>query len=216
VKTKLPFALIVLCATSALAQQNDWLIVPGKRLGPITSDTTRADLDRIFGKAGVQDQPVDSGEGPEPATVVFPKSPSGALAIFWQEDNRMDRVTICYQQHEAGPCKWHTASGVSLGTNLQQLEALNGRAFQIEPWGYDLGGNISSWRGGKLAGFFGDGVSRKLLLAVYIQEKSLTPEERKLFDEINRQKSKPLSSDPAVRQLHPTVTRMEMIFPGKD
>jgi hypothetical protein len=81
-KPKLPFALVVLCAVSALAQQNDWLIVPGKRLGPITSDVTRADLDRLFDKASVKDKPVDSGEGPELATVVFPKMPAAGIAIF--------------------------------------------------------------------------------------------------------------------------------------
>ncbi len=206
----------MLFAAFAPADQNDWLIVPGKRLGPITPDTTRADLDRFFGKANVQDQPVDSGEGPEPATVVFPKMPKAALAIFWQ-DNRMDRVMICYQ-YEVGPCKWHTESGVSLGTDLQQLETLNGRAFQIEAWGYDLGGNISSWRGGKLAGVFGDGGNSGLHLTVGWQEppNGPTPQQRKLENEVNRQKRNPLSSDLAVRQLHPTVERMELVFPSKD
>jgi hypothetical protein len=208
--------LVMLCAASAMAQQNDWLIVPGKRLGPITSDTNRADLDRLFGKVSVHDQPVDSGEGPEPATVVFPKMPTATLAIFWQ-DGRIDRVMVCYQR-ETGPCKWHTENGVSLGTSLQKLETLNGRAFQIQPWGSDVGGNISSWRGGKLARLFGEGESRQLLLTVYFQEtpKGLTPEQGKLLDEIDRQKRSPLSNDLAVRQLRPTVTRMELVFTRED
>jgi hypothetical protein len=83
----------------------------------------------------------------------------------------MDRVMVCYQL-EAAPCRWQTESGVSLGTNLQQLEMLNGRAFQIEPWGYDLGGNISSWRGGKLARVFGEGQSRQVLLTVYFKKRT--------------------------------------------
>jgi len=211
-KIQLGSALFVLFSASAMGQQNDWLIVPGRRLGPLNANTTRADLDRIFGKSDVQDQSLDGGEGPEPATVVFPKTPDAALAIFWQ-DNRMDRVMICYQ-HEAGPCKWHTQNRVSLGTNLQQLETLNGRAFQIENWGYDLGGNISSWRRGKLEAIFGS----RLVLSVYFQKtpQDFTSRQRTLLNEIDRHKRKPLSTDAAVRELDPTVTRMELIFTGKD
>jgi hypothetical protein len=129
----------------------------------------------------------------------------------------MDRVMICYQ-HEVEFCRWHTASGVSLGTKLRRLETLNGRAFQIEAWGSDVAGNIYSWRGGKLAAIFGDGGNRRMLLAVGWQElpSGPTPQQRKLEDEIDRQKGDPLSSDRAIRQLHPTVTRMELIFSVKD
>jgi hypothetical protein len=202
----------ILCATFGMAEQNDWLLVPGKRLGPIRSDATRADLDRLFGKTNVQDRPVDTGEGEEDATVVFPNVPTAALAIFWQDD-RMVRVMVCYQR-EASPCKWHTENGVSLGTSLQQLEKLNGRAFQIEPWGYHLDGNISSWLGGKLASIFG----WQLRLGLYFREgpTSDSPQQVKLLDEINRQKRSPLSSDLAVRQLRPTVVRMRMDFTNLD
>jgi len=211
-RTKLYLVLIMFCATAALAQQNDWLIVPGKRLGPITSNTTRADLVRLFGEANVRDQPVDSGEGPEPATVVFPKRPSTALAVFWQ-NNQMDRVMLCHQ-HEAGPCKWHTADKVSLGTSLRQLEILNSRPFQIEGWGSDVSGNITSWQGGKLAGSFGEGENRRVVLTVGWQEPpdGPTPQQRRLEDELDQQKRGPLSSDLAVRQLRPTVTRMMLLF----
>jgi hypothetical protein len=74
-KTKLFFTLLVFSATSALAQQNDWRIVPRKRLGPITPETSRTDLDRLFGKANVQDQPVDSGEGRSQPQWYFPRFP---------------------------------------------------------------------------------------------------------------------------------------------
>ena len=205
-------ACAILCATLGMAQQNDWLLVPGKRLGPIRSDASRADLDRLFGKANVQDRPVDSGEGEEPATVVFPNVPTAALAIFWQDD-RMDRVMVCYQR-QAGPCKWHTENGVTLGTRLLQLEKLNGRAFQIEAWGSDVGGNISSWRGGTLASIFGE----QLRLGLYFQEtpRDYTPKQIKLLNEIDRQKRHPLSSDIAVRELRPTVVRMQLIFTSQD
>jgi hypothetical protein len=70
-----------MCAVSGWAQQNDWLIVPGERLGPITSSMTRADLVRLFGKAQVRDEMFDPAEGPGLATVVFPKTPGRELVI---------------------------------------------------------------------------------------------------------------------------------------
>jgi hypothetical protein len=41
-KTSSFFAVVFLWSASAPAQPNNWLIVPGKRLGQITPDTTRA------------------------------------------------------------------------------------------------------------------------------------------------------------------------------
>ena len=81
-----------------------------------------------------------------------------------------------------------------------------------------MGGNITSWRGGKLAGVFGDGENNGLWLAVDFQEtpSGATPEQSKLLAALYRQKRGPLSSDLAMRQLRPTVTRMTLIFRGKD
>ncbi len=128
----------------------------------------------------------------------------------------MDRVIICFQF--ARGCKWHTESGVSLGTSLKQLERLNGRAFQIEPWGSDVGGNITSWRGGKLADLFGDRENHGLWLAVDFQEPpaGATPEQSKLLDALYQQKRGALSSDSAVRRLRPAVTRMTLVFRSQD
>ena len=106
-KTTLLVAIVILCAVAGLAQQNDWVIVPGKRLGPITPDTSRTDLERLLGKGKVRDQPVETGEGPEPGTVVFPDEPDAALAILWEPTLRGDsyydgrkrirEALICYQ-----------------------------------------------------------------------------------------------------------------------
>ena len=72
---------VSLLAVPAAAQKNDWLIVPGQRVGPITAATTRADLDSIFGKENVQERNLDGNGGPEAATVVFAADTSAALAI---------------------------------------------------------------------------------------------------------------------------------------
>jgi hypothetical protein len=208
VNAALRFVFLILCAVSVRGQENDWLIVPGERLGPIRSDITRAGLDRLLGKARVHDQPVDSGEGPEPATVVFSEMRGAALAIFWRDLRTISNVMICYRPEDS-PCKWYAEGGVSLGTSLERLETLNGRAFQIAPWGSEGGGSVS-WRGGRLAGVLGDGVNNSLWLTLDFRSppEGYTPQQHRLLDEIDALKRDPLSSDLVVRQLHLTVGRM--------
>jgi hypothetical protein len=226
VKTLLTVAVSLLFAASALAQQNDWLIVPGKRIGPITPNTSRADLDRIFGKQNVQDQDIDDGEGGKlPATLVFPNETATSLAILWQNKrNRVAQVHICNSWYPRDPylfpaCKWHTVDGVSLRTSLEKLEALNGRAFQLSEWGTDAGpGSISSWLGGRLSVYERDEKKGWLGLALEFQvsRNGLTEQQHKLYDSIQPQEGVMLSSNPAVRGLHPIVFFMVLFFPGSE
>lgn len=156
--------VVVVSASPVPAHQNDWLIVPGKRLGPITPNSTRADLDRFFGKANVDDQPVDSGDGPEPATRVYSATAESALSIFWT-GTKISDIMPCYPESTTH-CKWHTEDGITLGSTLEKLESLNGRPFQLVMWGSDVGGNITSWRAGKLAPLFGEAAKSKLWLTI--------------------------------------------------
>lgn len=222
--------IFILAALSAFAQENDWLIVPGQRIGPITANTSRADLDRMFGKANLRDQSVDYGEGDiRPGTIVYPDKPTAMLTIFWpserinnrmvQDRTRVGSVDICSASlYEAPSCKWHTEEGVSLGTTLQTLETLNGRAFQMTAWGSDVGGNIVSWRGGRLAGYRdekgkGGPTGLWLHLDFPTAPKGSTREQRLLFDSIKQEKAMMMSSDPSVRALRPIVTNMQLGFP---
>jgi len=200
-KTGLIFALAAFCANSAPAVTNDWLIVPGERLGPITASSTRADLDRFFGKASVKDEPVDTGEGPEPATVIFPGVPATTLAIVWRDD-RIAEVEVCFG-YRIRSCKWHTTEGVSLGTSVEKLEALNGRPFEMEQPGTDVGGNIVSWQGGRLENPFVKNIFNRLLL---------TLDQDHLMDTKPSHPGGLRSDEPEARRLHPKVIAMRLEF----
>ena len=140
-------AAIVLLTAAAWAQKNDWLIVPGQRVGPITASTTRAQLDALFGKENVRDGSYAGGEIPEAATVVFGSEPGSALAVTWDRE-RPAAIHLCVDS-QTGPCRWRTASGIRIGLPVRELEKLNGKSFQVGGFGQDRG-QVVSWRKGAL------------------------------------------------------------------
>jgi len=134
-------------AKVANAQKNDWLIVPGLRVGPITAATTRAELDTLFGKENVHDGSFEGGDVPEAATVIWGGDSSTALAITWDRE-RPAAIHVCVGT-QTGPCRWRTASGIRIGMPIRELEKVNGKSFQIAGLGIGQG-KVVSWRKGAL------------------------------------------------------------------
>jgi hypothetical protein len=150
-------SIFLICAASSgfaqtKAVANDWLIVPGVRIGPITTASTGADLRRIFGAANVKDGPIYVGEGSEePGTVIFGSDRTRSIAIRWRDPAKQQGPTRIYACRGAlKDCRWHTANGISLGTDLKTLEKLNGRPFEMSGFDWDYSGTVTSWEGGKL------------------------------------------------------------------
>lgn len=126
--------LLALVVVPALfGQKNDWLIVPGQRVGPILANTVRADLphsfapgatiDDLFGQTGVHTQYM---------TVVSREFPAEALTIFWDgagPDAHPRQIVLCQGR---GPCRWHTASGISTGTRLAEVQKLRTNPLPVD------------------------------------------------------------------------------------
>jgi hypothetical protein len=147
---------IVLLLAWALGygQTNDWVIVPGVRVGPLTASSGRADLERIFGAAPMVDRAIDMGDdSARPGTVVYPNDPSATLAIVWRDETRRlpEQVLVCYGLARGAACRWRTASGIGINTSLRELENANGRPFLLLGFERDFAGTVMSWEGGKLA-----------------------------------------------------------------
>ena len=139
---------------------NDWLIVPGVRLGPITPTTTHADLLRLFGRNDVEDGDVTvSDGGPEPGTIIYKNTPADTLSIIW-DDGRAGKligaIFIGISQlsdpvrSSSAVSRWHTSDGIRFGTTLKTIEKLNGRPFTLLGFGWDHEGNVMSWNGGAM------------------------------------------------------------------
>jgi len=140
--------LLLLCAASAQPIANDWLIVPGERVGPISASTSDAAVQDIFGVENVEAIDVQLGEGfSEPGTAVFPNDALKRIEIVWSDGNRSAPKEIRITGESSS---WKTAEGVSLGSTLKEIEQLNGSPFRLLGFAFDYGGTITDCGRGRL------------------------------------------------------------------
>ena len=148
--------VVVVAGAEGTSSQEDATIVPGERVGVISASVDLARLVSLFGQSLVVERPFSTGEGfCIPGTVVFPGTPD-ELEIAWQDQERSRIATVRIRR--AGG-RWVTAEGVRVGTSLQDLERLNGGPLTFGGFGWDYGGRVASWEGGRLARKLSDGVS---------------------------------------------------------
>jgi hypothetical protein len=144
-------ALAVVGAASVFAVQSP----PGQFLlacSVFPARTTEADLRAKFGPENVTTGSVSDPNGAEgdqtQGTILFAKDADARLEISWKDPvGRRQPVSV----HRLGAHgRWHTSSGISLGTDLKTIEKLNGRPFNLAGLAFDLQGSVTSWRGGRL------------------------------------------------------------------
>lgn len=205
--------LLLTFASVSSAQKNDWLIVPGQRVGPITAETTRAGLAALFGNENVQDRNLELSEGPDVATVIYGGDSSAALAVTWDKE-RVSTIHICYGTN-TGTCRWRTASGIRIGLPVRELEKLNGKSFQIAGYGFDGQGAVTSWRYGMLEedpAACGHLLVR-LTPAAKLEGRTLSKQESSLMKQLQGDKSYS-SGSLSILELNPIVSALELQFIG--
>jgi hypothetical protein len=113
-------------------------------------------------------------------------------------------VIICYGQSR-GKCRWRTGEGITIGTPLSKIEALNRRPFRLLGFAWDYGGTVVSWSDGALQRWAGSG--RLILRLEPDQTGTALPEYLQVQGD--REFS---SAHPAMRKLNPTVYQMILEF----
>ena len=206
----------ICCLLRALAleghfERNDWLIVPGKRVGPIAPTTSRADVVKIFGAKNVTEgEIVTSDMGSEAGTEVFGSQPDMSLAILWisdAPDSRIRRIRFCPSVVLPGKCRWHTPEGIALGTSLKELERLNGHHFQVHGFDWGYGGLVTSWSGGRLGKLSSS--CGGLTLRLDPPPGPASDERARLMDVVEDDEDFP-SSHSAMQGLNPVIDFMSM------
>ena len=179
-----------------------WRIVPGRSAGRLTLESGEADLKQVYGVSVVQSARIDLGEGETaPGTVVFPNDSLRRAEILWQDTvgrRRPARMIL-----RGSRSLWQAGPGVTLGTNLQELERLNGRAFKLAGFGWDYGGVVTDWAGGALD-------SSLAGIKLYLDPGPAQYDSPAYYNVLG---DRDYSSDlPAMQQLNPRVTQIFVDF----
>lgn len=137
-------------ATPRPTASDDFLIKPSESFGPINAASTKESLIETFGPENVKEETIYVGDGMEwPGMVVYPEDEEKRVEVFWWEE---DPTKVQMIRIQGDKSQWKTAEGVSLGTSVTELEELNGKPFKLLGLGWDFGGGVTDWNGGKLEG----------------------------------------------------------------
>jgi hypothetical protein len=204
------FATIILAASVQIEAQN-FQIVPGRSVGPISQDTSETQLIKIFGKQNVKRANVPVGEGEtQPGTVIFPNDSRRKLFILWRDATRQrpEKITISGKN-----TFWKTDRGITIGTTLRTIEELNGGAFALTGFGWDYSGTVLHSNGGRiseLGNASGEEITGRTLLLRLEPASALqrTAEYKAVLGD-----GKFLSDNPAMRKLNPSVYEIIVEFP---
>jgi hypothetical protein len=189
---------------SADSVPSEWRIIPGSAAGPVTSQSSEAELRQHYGAASIESTRIQIGEGETMAGVVlYPDDSLRRAEIIWQDSvNRRRPARMILRGSQS---RWRVNNGISLGTSLQDLERLNGRAFILAGFGWDYAGVVTDWKGGALDSALA-GV--KLYLDPGPAQHESAPYSQVLGD---RDYSSAL---PAMQQLNPRVAQIFVDFEG--
>ena len=143
----LPVAGLALCLISAPALAGTPLTCT-----TIPADSTFASLQKAFGAANVTTASVPGAEGQDvQTTVLFAKDKTKRIIVFWKNEKARKGIEslIVRRDETANPTNWDV-NGLTVASNLADIEKLNGAAFEISGFGWDYGGFVTKWNGGKL------------------------------------------------------------------
>ncbi|MGD1905268.1 MAG: hypothetical protein ACFB0C_04650 [Leptolyngbyaceae cyanobacterium] len=131
-----PAAPLTVAESEPAADLETTQIIPGERFGPLTSETSRADLVALFGVEALQDTEIPAGEGTtEPGTQVN-LGPGKSFSVVWVDDSQTRPLLV----KEFGPA-WRTPDGLGLGTSFAELQTVLG-PFSFYGFGWDYGGTV--------------------------------------------------------------------------
>ncbi len=183
----------------SVADAASWTFEPGVAFGAVNANSSEEDVIAAYGAAQVQPEAVSLGEGEsESGAVVFPNDPERRFEIAWGDT--LQRRAPAFVLLTGDSTLWHSRRGVTLGLSLTRLEGLNGGPFGMAGYGWDYGGSVLSWKGGRLADLEGR-------LALALAPSSPDADVSHVLGD-----GEFLSSDSALRRLNPRVNRLVIRF----
>lgn len=131
--------------------------------GVFTRDTSVADLKRTYGETNVVIEELDEGEGQSvKGAVIFPNDDTRRAEFYFRDPATFAGLHAVRVSNSES--MWRILSGVGVGTRLEELEKVNGRAFDFSGFDWDYGGTVLDWHGGKLQPAPGSGYVNQVQL----------------------------------------------------
>ena len=116
--------------------------------GPFGPSSSEAFLSQLFGAGNVVSGTIDGPEGTTlEATLVFPNDPTRRHVVLWQDEAARERPAAIIIRDDS---TWIGPGGVRLGSELGEVEAVNGAPVNVLGFGWDYGG-AASFPSGALA-----------------------------------------------------------------
>ncbi|MFC3692859.1 hypothetical protein [Chenggangzhangella methanolivorans] len=172
--------------------------------GPVKAYSTPASLMKELGKGVAATAQVDGSEGETMEAVVIRASdPARRIEVVWSADDQKSGAQAIVR----GDSRVSVA-GLSLGQDLAAAEAANGKAFSLSGFGWDMGGNVTDWKGGRLAKLAGG-----CFLSVQFGYAEDAPE--KAIDRVSGDRTFS-SADTAMRAVRPVIQSLTLGWPAKE
>ncbi|WP_130020251.1 hypothetical protein [Emticicia agri] len=198
-------------ADSSEAIVSNWECIPGEKAGLITSGSSEQQLINKLGKANVSvHDTIYGAEGMfSIGTIIYKGTPNEAH-ITWKDTlNFKDPAYVEIGFVEPGKeneVQWYVTNGVKVGTKLTELEQINGKPFNFSGFGWDYGGSVVDWNGGKLMN--ADSTSYlSIILAYDYENQALSSVAEKVMGDQSFE-----SKNPHAQKLNPFVAHFIISF----
>ena len=135
--------------TSAGRKSVDSLLVTRESWGPITAESDLEDLRKYYGDQVVADSLILGPEGMDTLHVTYLLAGQPAeLIVHWQDSARHRKIAMIESFRDGSP--YYTSDSLKMGSTLREILVANGAPINFSGFGWDYGGYILSYNGGKL------------------------------------------------------------------
>jgi hypothetical protein len=171
--------------------------------GAFAKDTSHARLVQAFGKSSVAFMDIEGAEGAKvKASVVYPDEPRRRVDVVWRDEKARSRPATIRVGFKS---QWRTVRGLHIGSDLAEVEKINGKPFKMFGFDWDYGGRVSDWLGGALATVPG-GCDFRLAFEPWADAPD--PERGNVSGD-----KEFLSTDPNMRASRPTTSEIIISYP---
>ena len=200
---------VTITADSAHIEEspNNFYCIPGIQAGTVKANSSEASLKELLGAENVMRDSVYIGEGfYEKGTTLFKGTPE-EVQILWKDTiNFAKPDNVLIRPAEGKPNEWLVEGGIKIGMTLKELEKINGKPFSVSGFGWDYGGFVADWKGGKLDGK--DGISNLVVRFGY----DYNDEKLNAFAEKVMGEGPFPSNNSAMQKLNPKVVEISIRF----